>query len=74
MRLRARFFFTGALFFVALGMIQAALVPGQTYVLKFVDVDGHALSTAEGRTTVVVLSTSADTTRNQSSGLSAPTE
>ncbi|MFN2542447.1 MAG: hypothetical protein ABR514_09825 [Chthoniobacterales bacterium] len=63
MALRARFFFSGTLFFVALATIQAALVPGQTYVLKFVDVDGHVLSTAEGRTTVVVLTTSADTTR-----------
>ena len=34
--------------------------PGQIYAIKFSDVDGHTLSTADGHTTVIVLTTKTD--------------
>ena len=42
---------------------EGALVTGRTYPLDWIDIDGNRLSTAAGRTTVVVLSTKADTAK-----------
>ena len=50
----------------------AALVEGQIYALNFVDVDGHALSTADGHVTVVVLATLADTEKAHTVGDRVP--
>lgn len=71
-RLRARFFFGGALFFVAIISLSAGLVPGKIYPLKFVDVDGQVLSTAAGRRTVVVLTTNTDLARARTVGDRVP--
>ena len=56
MRLRALqfFFFIGFFFFGACALL-GDLSLGQIYVLRFVDVDGHTLLTADGHVTVVVL-------------------
>jgi hypothetical protein len=39
---------------------RGALSTGNPYLISFVDVDGHKLSTADGHVTIVVLTTSAD--------------
>jgi hypothetical protein len=39
---------------------RGALSTGNTYSISFVDVDGNKLSTADGRVTIVVLTTAAD--------------
>ena len=54
------FFASSALFVVATALLHGALITGEIYPLKFVDLDGHVLSTAAGRLTVVVLTTSTD--------------
>jgi hypothetical protein len=68
MRRCARFFFGIALFLGALGSAKAALVTGRIYPINFTDIDGNHLSTAAGRITVVVLTTSADTAKARAVG------
>lgn len=41
---------------------------GETHALKFVDLDGNTLSTADGHVTVVVLTTKADLPKTQAVG------
>ena len=48
-----------ALLFVAMPA-RGELSTGNTYSISFVDLDGNKLSTADGHTTIVVLTTSAD--------------
>ena len=58
MRLRAlQFFFSLAFFFFGARPLLADLSLGQIYALRFVDVDGNTLLTADGHVTVVVLTT-----------------
>jgi len=52
-------FATAASLFPA-GPLSGALSNGQRYRVNFVDVDGNALSTADGHVTVLVLTTTAD--------------
>jgi hypothetical protein len=57
-RLRAlQFFFSLAFFFFGARALPADLSLGQIYALRFVDVDGNTLLTADGHVTVVVLTT-----------------
>jgi hypothetical protein len=57
-RLRAlQFFFSLAFFFFGARALLADLSLGQIYALRFVDVDGNTLLTADGHVTVVVLTT-----------------
>jgi hypothetical protein len=57
-RLRAlQFFFSLAFFFFGARALSADLSLGQIYALRFVDVDGNTLLTADGHVTVVVLTT-----------------
>jgi len=57
-RIRAlQFFFSLAFFFSAARVLLAGLSLGQIYALRFVDVDGDTLLTADGHLTVVVLTT-----------------
>ena len=69
-RLRAFqfFFFMSVVSFSCTPPLRAALFDGQIYVLNFVDVDGHTLSTADGHVTVVVLTTLADTAKARAVG------
>ena len=46
-------------------LFWADLLVGQIYPLKFVDVDGNTLSTADGHVTVVVLTITADVPKAQ---------
>jgi hypothetical protein len=64
-RLRAlQIFFAAVLLPVGLSMpLDGALSSGQRYVVKFSDVDGRAISTADGHVTVLVLTTTEDLTR-----------
>ena len=41
-------------------LARGALSKGNTYSISLVDIDGQKLSTADGHTTIVVLTTSAD--------------
>jgi hypothetical protein len=66
------FLFSSSLFFVSIGSLSAALVPGQIYPLEFVDVDGHVLSTADGHVSVVVLATSAEVAKARTVGDRVP--
>jgi hypothetical protein len=66
------FLFAAAAFFVGKPPSGAALLEGQIYALNFVDVDGHALSTADGHVTVVVLATLADTEKAHTVGDRVP--
>lgn len=52
-------FLAATLFFSALP-VPGALSKGDTYSINFVDVDGNKLSTADGHSTIVVLTTPAD--------------
>jgi len=55
-RLRTlQFFFSIGFFFSGACALLGNLSLGQIYVLRFVDVDGHTLLTADGHVTVVVL-------------------
>jgi hypothetical protein len=64
-RLRAlQIFFAAVVLPVGFSMpLQAALSSRQRYVVKFSDVDGRAISTADGHVTVLVLTTTEDLTR-----------
>ena len=52
--------------------IFAELTVGQIYGLNFVDVDGHTLSTTDGRVTVVVLTTQSDRDKARAVGDRVP--
>jgi hypothetical protein len=65
---RARFFFGAALFLISIASLESALVTGRIYAVNFVDVDGNHLSTAGGRITVLVLTTSSDTGKARAVG------
>jgi hypothetical protein len=52
--------------------LQADLSVGETHSLKFVDVDGNTLSTADGHITVIVLTTRADLPKAQAVGERIP--
>jgi hypothetical protein len=73
-RLHAHQFFllTTALFFVFAVSSIANLVTGQIYTLKFVDLDGRILLTADGHVTVIVLTTRADVAKAQMIGARVP--
>ena len=47
-------------FFLPAALIHGELSTGTTHSISFVDLDGNKLSTADGRITIVVLTTSAD--------------
>jgi hypothetical protein len=72
--LRAPQFFclSSALLLSATALLHGALITGEIYPLKFVDVDGQALSTAAGRRTVVVLTTNTDLARARAVGDHVP--
>src|SRR5438552_4429349 len=53
-------FFVIAVSFFSIAPLSGALSNGQRYRINFVDVDGNALSTADGHVTVLVLATTAD--------------
>jgi len=68
----ARFFFGVPIFLVSVAALAAALVPGRAYVVKLADVDGRSVSTADGRITVLVLTTSGDTAKARNVGDRVP--
>jgi hypothetical protein len=47
-------------FFLPAALIRGELSTGTTHSISFVDLDGNKLSTADGHSTIVVLTTSAD--------------
>src|SRR3954447_26459773 len=51
---------------------RGALSKGNTYSISLVDIDGNKLSTADGHTTIVVLTTSADREQARSVGDRVP--
>ncbi len=74
MSLRAFQFFSLAIavsFFPTVSL-PGALSTGQRYRLNFVDVDGNALSTADGHVTVLVLTTTADREKARTVGDRVP--
>jgi hypothetical protein len=64
--------FVKAVSFLFVAPSHAALSVGQIYALKFVDVDGHTLSTADGHISVVVLATTANSEKARAVGDRAP--
>jgi len=64
-------FATAASLFPA-GPLSGALFDGQRYRVNFVDVDGNALSTADGHVTVLVLTTTADREKARAVGERVP--
>ncbi len=66
------FLFAKAVSFLFVAPLHAALSVGQTYALKFVDVDGHILSTADGHVSVVVLTTRAGSEKARAVGDRVP--
>ena len=74
MTLRAFQFF---LFATAVSLVPAVRLPGelsngQRYRVNFVDVDGNALSTADGHVTVLVVTTPVDSEKARAVGDRAP--
>jgi hypothetical protein len=68
-----QFFFFGNAFSLLFAVsLHAALSNGQIYALNFVDVDGRALSTADGHVTVLVLTTAAESAKARAVGDRAP--
>jgi hypothetical protein len=61
----------GVSFFLA-PSLHGMLSNGQRYVLDFVDIDGHKLSTADGHVTVLVLATTGDTEKVRAVGDRVP--
>jgi hypothetical protein len=57
---------------IPLVSVLADLSVGETYALKFVDVDGNTLSTADGHVTVIVLTTKADLPKAEAVGARIP--
>ncbi len=66
------FLFAKAVSFLFVTPLHAALSVGQIYALKFVDVDGHTLSTADGHVSVVVLTTTVGSERARAVGDRVP--
>jgi hypothetical protein len=66
------FFFTKAVSLLFVAPLHATLSVGQIYALKFVDVDGHTLSTADGHVSVVVLATTVDSEKARAVGDRVP--
>jgi hypothetical protein len=52
--------------------LHGTLSSGQRYVLNFVDIDGHKLSTADGHVTVLVLATTGDSEKARAVGDNIP--
>jgi len=72
-RIRAlQFFFSRAFFFFAACALQAGLSVGKIYALRFVDIDGNTLLTADGHVTVVVLTTQSNTDQARAVGDRVP--
>ncbi len=69
---RVQIFLLVGVLCASLMSIFAELSVGQIYALKFVDVDGNTLSTADGRVTTVVLTTPADVPKAESVGDRTP--
>ena len=69
MRIRTLFFLT---FAISIGAALADLSIGQSYALKFVDVDGNTQSTADGRITVLVLTNKAGFSKTRVVGERVP--
>jgi hypothetical protein len=69
---RALQIFFAAAMFVLAGPSHGALSIGQRYAVKFSDVDGRSLSTADGHVTVLVLTTKEDLTRAHAVGDNIP--
>ena len=61
-----------AVSFFPIVSLPGALSTGQRYRLNFVDVDGNALSTADGHVTVLVLTTTADREKARTVGDRVP--
>ena len=61
-----------AVSFFPIVSLPGALSTGQRYRLNFVDVDGNALSTADGHVTVLVLTTTADREKARAVGERVP--
>jgi hypothetical protein len=66
------FFFIGTLILLPAAHLHGALSIGAIYPLSFVDIDGNKHSTADGRVTVVVLTTSADREKARTVGDRVP--
>ncbi len=66
------FFFIGTLILLPAARLHGGLSIGAPYPLSFVDVDGNKHSTADGRVTVVVLTTSADREKARTVGDRVP--
>ena len=64
----ARFFFLVAFFLLWVASLEAGLVTGRIYPINFLDVERNHLSTAAGRITVVVLTTTANTAKARAVG------
>src|SRR5882724_5699054 len=65
-------FFVIAVSFFSIAPLSGALSNGQRYRINFVDVDGNALSTADGHVTVLVVITPADSEKARAVGDRAP--
>ena len=66
------FFFAAALSFFVGSPLCGAGSNGQIYALRFVDIDGRALSTADGHVTVLVLATPRDSEKARAVGDRVP--
>jgi hypothetical protein len=66
------FFFIGTLILLPAARLHGGLSIGATYPLSFVDIEGNKHSTADGRVTVVVLTTSADREKARTVGDRVP--
>lgn len=66
------FFFATAVSLLLVTSLHGTLSNGQRYELKFVDIDGHNLSTADGHVTVLVLATTGDSEKVRAVGDRAP--
>jgi hypothetical protein len=66
------FLLATAAFLFSAGPLSGALSNGERYRVNFVDVDGNALSTADGHVTIVVLTTPADSEKAHTVGDRVP--
>jgi hypothetical protein len=66
------FFAATVLPFGLAGQLHGAPSSGQPYTVKFSDVDGRTLSTADGHVTILVLTTTEDLTRAHAVGDNVP--
>jgi hypothetical protein len=66
------FFFTGTLILLLTARVHGALSIGATYRLSFVDIDGNEHATADGRVTVIVLTTPAEREKARTVGDRVP--